>query len=380
MVIVLFLLLNIFPFAFQMVPTAFYCDVYLREVYVVENGNRRKIHNGISGDYRKPFYFKELDAVPGDLIGFLCQNGAGETYGAGCFFLENTCHCYDFDANKEISSNGYGKTAYFNDIACNMTIHPLVEQLEGNYYYEHYIPLYANKILCNNYNTVLYIPGGVDYSLQFSNYIKADFSIKNVEVSITSSNYVYFKLNNKKLERNQIFNVSNNLTFNLNIAQKIRVSFRNYGKLVEGTKDCAFYIRVCHERCSECFDSEINDDNYQCKKCKEGYYLIEKTNNCKTIQEMKESKYYLDTREKIFKKCYSSCHRCDANSIEGYHNCTQCEDNYHYIYNEKYKKNCIHESTKPLNTYLDTNTNTYELCYERCIRCSQKGDITNNNT
>ena len=43
-------------FAFQIIPTAFYCDVYLREVYVVENGNKRKIHNGIKGDYTKPFY------------------------------------------------------------------------------------------------------------------------------------------------------------------------------------------------------------------------------------------------------------------------------------------------------------------------------------
>ena len=34
---------------------------------------------------------------------------------------------------------------------------------------------------------------------------------------------------------------------------------------------------------------------------------------------------------------------------------------------------------KPSNTYLDTETNTYKLCYERCSSCDKGGDSTNNN-
>ena len=58
---------------------------------------------------------------------------------------------------------------------------------------------------------------------------------------------------------------------------------------------------------------------------------------------------------------------------------TECEESYHYIFNEKIQKNCIHESKKPFNSYLDTETNTYELCHDRCSSCSQRSDIVNNN-
>ena len=58
---------------------------------------------------------------------------------------------------------------------------------------------------------------------------------------------------------------------------------------------------------------------------------------------------------------------------------TKCEDSYHFIYNELNKGKCIHENEKPINTYLDLETNVYELCYERCNKCSQKSDIVNNN-
>jgi len=50
-----------------------------------------------------------------------------------------------------------------------------------------------------------------------------------------------------------------------------------------------------------------------------------------------------------------------------------------YIYNEISKRNCIQESKKPLNSYLDNDTNIYELCYTKCNSCSQKSDIVYNN-
>ena len=66
---------------------------------------------------------------------------------------------------------------------------------------------------------------------------------------------------------------------------------------------------------------------------------------------MENTNYYFDSTEKIFKKCYLGCRRCNEKSIEGYHNCTECEESYHYIFNEKIQKNCIHESKKPFNSY-----------------------------
>ena len=81
----------------------------------------------------------------------------------------------------------------------------------------------------------------------------------------------------------------------------------------------------------------------------------------------------------MFKRCYNTCAICKAKSFEYEHNCTKCETNFHFIYNELNKGKCIHENEKPINTYLDLETNVYELCYERCYRCSQKNDIVNNN-
>ncbi len=70
------------------------------------------------------------------------------------------------------------------------------------------------------------------------------------------------------MEPNQKFNISSQLTFNSKVAQKYHINFINYGKAFKETSNCGFYIRVCHESCSECFDSDIDNDNYQCKKCK----------------------------------------------------------------------------------------------------------------
>ena len=96
-------------------------------------------------------------------------------------------------------------------------------------------------------------------------------------------------------------------------------------------------------------------------------------------EDMNGTNYYFDEEEKIFKRCYNSCATCNAKSFDYEHNCTVCANKYHYIYNEISKKKCIHEDEKPINTYLDKETNAYELCYERCHKCSKKSDILNNN-
>ena len=64
------------------------------------------------------------------------------------------------------------------------------------------------------------------------------------------------------MESNQKFNISSPLTFNSKVAQKYRINFINYGKVLEGTKTCGFYIRVCHESCQACNDKDISTDNY----------------------------------------------------------------------------------------------------------------------
>ena len=151
----------------------------------------------------------------------------------------------------------------------------------------------------------------------------------------------------------QKFNTSNQIIFNSNVAQKYEVIFRNYGKVIEETKDCTFYIRVCYQTCSKCYDLDSDDNNHQCKECKLGYYPCEDNYNCKTKEEMIGSNYYFDEDEQIFKRCYLSCATCNSKSLESKNNCIKCATSYHFIYNELDKKTCINEAQKPINTYLD---------------------------
>ena len=114
-IIFLFLIFNIFSFSSQTIKAAFFCDDSLKEIYVVEGNAQRKIAQGSNGIKENrtvyvPYYFKELNAVPGDLIRFKCFNIMTITFGAGCFVLDNNCYCYDFNPN--LPKGNYAKTLY----------------------------------------------------------------------------------------------------------------------------------------------------------------------------------------------------------------------------------------------------------------------------
>ena len=113
----------------------------------------------------------------------------------------------------------------------------------------------------------------------------------------------------------------------------------------------------------------------KCKTCSGTKKYLAEPNNCITDI----THYYFSNEDNKYKRCYKSCYSCSPQSIEGYHNCNKCAESYHYIYNQKSQKNCIPETDKPIETYLDTSTNSYELCYERCYKCSKGGNINNNN-
>ena len=305
MVIFLFLFFKMFFLSFQTIPTGFFCDDYLREVYVIENGISREIVKGWEGRWDIPYPFQNLSVDPGDLIRFTCYSGTGGAYGSGCFLIYDECFCYDFDIDKPRKNSPLSRTVKLDDIDCMMDVYPLEEtDVEAVYVYEHYVPLNASELRCLNNNSIddpLFVLNGNDLYIELSNYIFSNYSIKNVESSITTY-YSYFKLYNRTLDKNDTFNILDYITFNSKIPKKYYINFRNYGKVINDTKDCGFYIRVCHKSCSECLDLDIDNDNYQCKKCKEGYFFIENTTKCVSKQEMNETNYYFDNNENIFKK------------------------------------------------------------------------------
>ena len=73
----LFLFFNIFSLSFQTVQAALFCDDDLKEIYIVEGNIERKIADGVTGAWNKPFMYPSLNATPGDFIKMKCYNKKG---------------------------------------------------------------------------------------------------------------------------------------------------------------------------------------------------------------------------------------------------------------------------------------------------------------
>ena len=433
--------INLLYFTLQKVQTAIFCDNYIREIYLINETTKKEkvIANGSEHYWAEPYYYNNLEADPGDLIKIKCYNSEGWSFGAGCFLINNICRCYMFhdDYNKGYTNElgpHPGKVTFENNIQCNIDVYWInIFNIPGDYYYYHYIPLDANAITCMN-DKILTVPINYEYSIKFSDFIESSFKVTNLKISIIE-NYKYFTFNNNKLTQNDKFNISNNLIFFHNKNEKIKIKFKNYGVVLDNNKICELNIRVCYDTCLECNDIDGNTTNHQCSKCKNEFYFIENTNNCKTKDQMKDTNYYFSEKKNMFIKCYNdcltcydsgdindmkckiceqskyfaepnncidnienyyyseenqkyikcykTCFGCNKGSNEKYHGCKQClkDDKgnyiYHFIYNEDGK--CISKDEKPSNTYLDISSNTYKLCYERCSKCDSEGNNKNNN-
>ena len=330
-VILLLLLANIFSPSYQTVDACFFCDDNIQDIYVVTENGREKIANKKDGNCETPYLYKNLAASPGDLLYFGCHNSGGDiTYAAGCFYIFDGCHCYMFNEVNGIkySTSTVSRTANFgnNHICPFYNIYTLSEKDKRIiYYYQNYVPLDAKQVQCRSYT--ISAPKDVISTVKISNFITASFDTKNVEVAITENND-YFTLNGATLQKDTKFKVTQNLNFKSTETKKITIKFTNYGKIISGTSSCEFYIRVCHERCSNCYaNNEPSETNHQCTRCKNGFYLVENTNNCKTPNEMYEQGYYLDVPEGILKKCYADCKTCSLGGNSNDMKCDSCYDN-----------------------------------------------------
>ena len=104
MKILILLFLIIVPFSFQKIQAAFYCEDTLPNVYLIDpsTGNLLNIGSGTSPGWEYPNIFTDLEAEQGDKIQINCDiNIGGDTYGGGCFLINNNCHCYDFNTRVE---------------------------------------------------------------------------------------------------------------------------------------------------------------------------------------------------------------------------------------------------------------------------------------
>ena len=205
-----------FLFYLQAIQVVFFCDDNLYEIYVIESTGTRQIAHGNNAEGVGSFAYRflNLNADPGDYIKFRCYNsGAGLTYGGGCFLMNGECICYMFKNSNNLPYSGSISypAALFPTQTCSMPLQSLQQtDVVTDYYYEGNIPLQASRINCQNKE--LTVPCGQNQKLKILDYVSADFTLKNLLVSITD-NYEFFTKDGQILDKNNKFNVASDLIF-----------------------------------------------------------------------------------------------------------------------------------------------------------------------
>ena len=188
MKIFLIVFLCLFSFSFETIQAAFFCEDLLQEVYLIDQstGQSTKIGYGNVDDswdaWETPNYFYNLGAEQGDKIMINCYSHLGwaDTYGGGCFLINGNCRCYDFNSERE-PYEYHERSAKLDSKDCNIRLGRCKVD-RGIYSYRYQIPLDTGGITCKT--DVLIFLYGQNYDLAFSNYITANFGLKNLEISI----------------------------------------------------------------------------------------------------------------------------------------------------------------------------------------------------
>ena len=66
--------------------------------------------------------------------------------------------------------------------------------------------------------------------------------------------------------------------------------------------------------------------------------------------------YYLDTNNKLYKKCFYTCETCKIKGDNEFHNCLKCNDEFIFAINNNNYFNCV-KNCSYYYYYLDNNNN-----------------------
>ena len=159
--------------------------------------------------------------------------------------------------------------------------------------------------------------------------------------------------NDWKSKQKKIINVSQNCTKSCDMTDQYKYEYN--GKCLESCPNGYLYddnnnkLNICKcelDKCLTCSQVALNKN--LCTKCNINYYPKENDPlnlgdyfNC--YNETEEG-YYLDIKNKIYRKCYYTCKTCNKGGNKITHNCFECK----------------HEFS------LDINFNNYSNCYKKC--------------
>ena len=96
---------------------------------------------------------------------------------------------------------------------------------------------------------------------------------------------------------------------------------------------------------------EYNNTCYQ--QCPDNTYIIEDKNDFICYDNVTDG-YYLDNENKIYKRCYNTCNKCDKKGDEINNNCVECKDNYTFYNNSMNIQNC-YETCKGYYYFNESN-------------------------
>ena len=147
----------------------------------------------------------------------------------------------------------------------------------------------------------------------------------------------------------------------------IPLTTQNYFKLNDMEISIEYELSndgVCPLFCSQC------SKNKRCKKCKEGYHLLEiKKDGIEQIVcnetinvDILEYGHYIGDNG-IYYLCSDSCGKCQGAK----NNCSFCNNDYFFLENSKF---CYKESDHPKGYYFNQEKKVFESCYQNCETCS----------
>ena len=141
------------------------------------------------------------------------------------------------------------------------------------------------------------------------------------------------------------------------------------------------YKNVCYTECP--IRTQLKTGStYLCEDCP-NYYSY---NGTTCINEIPIGYYSNSTTDKYIDKCPTKCKSCSYESISNNELCTECDMSNNYYPKSDDALNtgsfyqCYSTTEMQIGFYLDTITNTFKACYERCNKCtSGAGDEDDNN-
>ena len=164
---------------------------------------------------------------------------------------------------------------------------------------------------------------------------------KNCFTFNCSDNY---EINQKKIvnKSNICFDNSNN-----GILYNYEYQGKYYENCMNGNVMNNKAINFCqcnNIKCLYCPNISLIED--LCIECNHGYYEIENDNNTFGYKKCYKEPigYYLDINDKIYKKCFISCDKCEIKGNNITHNCLECNNDYP----------------------IELRVNNYSNCYKSC--------------